>query len=384
MRVCMLTGSFLPRVGGMEYVVHYLSEALSAIGVSVIVLAHRSSGVVTGPMAYEVLHYGYRVPFSGRLGLDRWSCARRIVRENRRQPFDILHCHNASYPGSIAYAAKRRLGLPLVITPHGEDVQIQTDVGYGLRRDPRWDHIIRRNLGAADRVTTISASIEDDVRACGVERISRIPNGVVLERFSGPRTRFLHQMFDLPENTKIVVSVGRNHPKKGYEIGIRAFAKVARTPDLPPVRYVLIGRGVSDLRGLVEAEGAADEVLLLEHLPQANLALAYRSAHVFFSPALMEGLSVVSVEALASGLPVVATRVPGNQDIIAEDNGMLVPSGSEAAMASALTALLTDSELWERLASGSRESALPYDWAAVADRYAEVYRDLAVTGDRPS
>lgn len=376
----MLTGSFLPKVGGMEYVIHYLSEALSELGHEVVIFSHKRCGKVNFSSNYTIVNYGSKLPFSGRSGFDTFDCTRKFGQYIRDNKVDLLHCHSAAV-GDRAIRINNKFGVPVVMTPHGEDVQKFPEIGYGIRLKPGWDDNIRSNLLQADIVTTISESIEMDVSFVPSERIVRIPNGVKIDGFAGPEAFFLHDTYGLQKSCKIILSVGRNHVKKGYKVGIEAFARsgVFREQN---VKYILIGRGVEELKSHVDQLGMSDYVFLMSEIAPDKMSECYRSSYLFFSPSTTEGLSMVSIEAMAAGLPIIATDVPGNRDIIIEnDCGVLVPCNDQQAMGDAIKEMVTDVELRDSYAEKSRQRSFRYDWQNVSKEYETVFLNLVKNFD---
>lgn len=375
MNIGMLTGSFLPKVGGMEYVIHYLSEALSKCGHNVVIFSHKRCGMIDFLADYSVVQYGSSLPFSGRSGFDTIDCTRKFEKYNKHNKIDILHCHSSAI-GDKAIRIRDKFGVPVVMTPHGEDVQKFPDIGYGLRLKPGWEKKIRSNLLQADIVTAISESIEIDIDFVPSEKIVRIPNGVKIDSFSGSESSFLQDTYGLKKSCKIILSVGRNHIKKGYRIGIEAFARseVYRDGD---VKYVLVGREVENLKNHVEQLGMSEHVFLMSEIAPDKMCECYHSSYMFFSPSITEGLSMVSIEAMASGLPIIATDVPGNRDIVIENEcGVLVPCNDMQVMGNAIKEMVTDVEVRDSYAEKSGQRSFRYDWGNVAREYEAVFMRL--------
>jgi glycosyltransferase involved in cell wall biosynthesis len=106
-----------------------------------------------------------------------------------------------------------------------------------------------------------------------------------------------------------------------------------------------------------------------------QLILAYASAWCFLSPSLSEGLSLVSIEAMACGLPLVVTDVPGNADIIRDNEcGMTVRPKDPQAIGRVLSLLARDADLHRRFAEKASSGVIRYDWSAIAAKYIDVYR----------
>jgi len=119
--------------------------------------------------------------------------------------------------------------IPLIITPHGEDIQRVPELNYGLRLDDKWDRIIRNNLKTAQIVTAISRSVENELDFLEKMKIRQIPNGVHLAAYSTERGTYLRDRLDIDDEKVIFLSVGRDHIKKGYKYGIKAIASLVST-----------------------------------------------------------------------------------------------------------------------------------------------------------
>ena len=376
MRICIFGSSFLPAVGGMEYVMHNLSNALVGIGHEVTVIAKRVSWHKSQEQRqYQQRLYGLPIRGSGRLGLD--FCAAVLTASNAHwgRKFDVINCHGVSYSGTRARVLKKFHDIPLVMTPHGKDVQKMPDIGYGLRLDPDWDRRIIKNLKAADYVTAISRSVHANLSMIPEERIVDIPNGIHVRRFSGPPSRYLYEYLGIPETKRIILSVGRNQIVKGYEYGIRAVSKLVKDMAVADVHYVIVGRGVTGHKEMVAKYQAQSFISLLDELPPVKITQCYKSAAIFFSPSILEGMSLVSIEAMASGLPLVVTNVPGNEDVVKENGcGVIVKSKDEEDMAMGLHRIMGDDAYREKLAEISVHCAGKYDWPQIARQYENVYQ----------
>ncbi|RJQ68912.1 MAG: glycosyltransferase family 1 protein [Desulfobacteraceae bacterium] len=378
LNICLFTDSFLPKVGGMELAVHYLANALCTRGCRVTVIAKYNKGALP-ERRYALTRYGNRLPLSGRSGMDALAGIAALLRSHYQRPFDLINCHGASYAGSRVYLTKKSglLNRPVVITPHGEDIQIVPEVGYGLRLTPKLDRTIRRNLKAADGVTAISASIVKQLSFLAPDKISTIPNGIHLGEFNSRQSDFLHRYLNLPPACSIVLSVGRNHRVKGYEYGVRAFAAVARERPEHPLKYVIIGKNTHLLLPLIKNLNLQGMVFAIPQMRREDIVRAYASAWCFLSPSLSEGLSLVSIEAMACGLPLIVTDVPGNADIVKENNcGLIVQAKAPREIARGLLHLWEhprEHRLYQQKALGR---APAYDWSAIADRYIGVYRQI--------
>ena len=376
MNICIFGTSFLPAVGGKEYVMHYLGNALAGLGHDVTVVAKRVSWELPQQeRVYGLSRYSLPVKGSGKCGLDFCSAILTVALLNRDKQFDVLNSHGVDYAGTRARYLKTMHQFPLVMTPHGMDVQKIPEIGYGLRLDDAWGRRICKNLKAADYVTAISQSVRSDLGMVPEERIVDIPNGIDVARFSGPSSKYVHEYLGIPDTRRIILSVGRNHIKKGYDYGIKAVSMLVRKLHCENIHYVIVGRGVTEHRKLVAECQANSFVSLIDEVPPDRITQCYKSADVFFSPSIVEGLSLVSIEAMASGLPLVVTDVPGNDDVVRDNGcGVIVKSKDAEAMAAGLHQLLSDEPYRANLAELSGQCSEKYDWSKIAMQYEEVYQ----------
>jgi sugar transferase (PEP-CTERM/EpsH1 system associated) len=213
-------------------------------------------------------------------------------------------------------------------------------------------------------------------------RIHQIYNGVDLDRFVprvGPRPELAPPGF-LPTNALVVGTVGRLAEVKDQTTLIAAYAELlARRSDLASrVRLVIVGGGA--LRGELERQAAAlgidDRVWFAGD--RDDVPDLMRLFDLFVLPSLGEGISNTVLEAMASGLAVIATRVGGNPELVEEGRtGALVPVGQVDALADAMLHFLTDDPLRERCGAGARESvSRRFSWERCLDQYLGLYDEL--------
>jgi len=375
MNVCLFCDSFLPKVAGMELVVHYLANALCEIGIKVTVIAKHIMGQTQFENQYRLIRYGGYFPGSGRTGVDFVSAIFTLLKEHRRSHFDVIHCHTVAHAGNRAVFANKFIRAPLVMTPHGKDIQRIPEIAYGYRLSERWDRIIKRNLGRADAITAISDAVREELTFVPEDRVFVVANGIDTKRFFSHREKYLHDLLSIDKETKIVLSVGRNHIKKGYEQGIQAFKVLNEKNQCKELVYVIIGRDVSHLAPLVRRLSLNGKVFLLPQQDHETIVKCYQSAWCFFSPSIVEGLSLVSIEAMATGLPLIVTDVPGNLDIVRDNQcGLIVRNADPLSMAEGLMTLLSDDQLHNEYSRIALERAQLYDWGNIARQYLRVYK----------
>src|SRR3989441_10078267 len=153
------------------------------------------------------------------------------------------------------------------------------------------------------------------------------------------------------------------------------------------IRLTIVGEdwgGVAMLRSLARSLGAELQLIFTGALPRAEVIQAYASAAIFVLPSLFEPFGTVLLEAMAAGLPVVASAVGGIVDVVADGKtGLLIPPGKPLALAAGLEQLISDSSLRARMAEEARRRASGYSWDLIVPRIVEVYREaIAESGGR--
>ena len=323
-----------------------------------------------GLLARELLASGVRVDACGkRPGLDLRALrrARALIRQS---PDAVIHTHNAM---AHYYAVLASLGLPV-------KCRINTRHGMGGRtRSGRQEWLYRQSLRGTDYAVAVCEAARQRFAADGMHprrALLSVPNGIRLERFrpaDDVTRQSLVAELGLPTGSRIIGTVGRLQPVKDHALLLRAFAKVR--VQVPEAALVIVGDG--PLRAALEAQaeqaGLSDALRFMGDRHDVPRLLT--GMEVFALTSTSEGYSVALLEACASSLPIVATDVGGNREIVRHGiNGRLVPSGDTAAIATALIALLRGGE---QAAAMGRAG---YAWAqaeasfrTMAERYHGLY-----------
>jgi len=283
---------------------------------------------------------------------------RRLRREGRAP--ELLHAHEVG-AGVAAVAAGRALGLPVVVSEHFSGFALGAVAGVAAR-------MARLTFAGADVVCPVSASLRERLEADGWPgRFRVVPNVVDTDRFAPAA--------GAPDGPARIVAVGSLAPVKGMEVLVEATGLLAaRRPDF---RLELIGDGPlrETLAERVRELGLGERVTLHGALPTSEVAALMRGAAFAVVPSLMETFSVVLGEAMACGLPVVATAVGGMPERVHEGNGVLVPAGDPRSLAEAMDGMLGRHASYDRAAIAAEVRAR-LSPAAVAAQWEEVYDEV--------
>jgi glycosyltransferase involved in cell wall biosynthesis len=394
MRILLLTVAFLPQVGGAEVGVHNLAEGLVEDGHQVLVCAAQAKYGPDHVRHYEL--YRYAVPRgASRFAVADWWVYRALLKVAAAWKPDVVHAHFTWPSGYAAIKARERLQVPVVMTPRGGDLQVREEIAYGYRLRPALRKKIDTAILRAEGLVALSPNLRMEMIRIGAaaERIIEAPNGINLPLFSTPQPEARAQL-GFSEDRFIMLSVGRNHPVKGFADLIHAVALLVKKN--PEALCVIVGPDVPQLDGLVHECGVTESVRLFDETPPAGVEFKsekgsrsrspfphpsivpfYHAADLYAMPSKMEGLPVTGIEAMATGLPILATRTPGAEALIQNEiNGLLTTIGSPEELAAAARRLIADRDLCKRMGAEGQRLAQVYDRRAIARQHVAFYGKL--------
>lgn len=311
--------------------------------------------------------------------------AYRFLRDALRDGgYDVVHTHT-SKAGVLGRFAARRAGVQLIAhTPHGTiySPSSQGQIPGVSRGGPtrRAMLIADRWVGkATDWLVTLSNDERDLSIRLGLakkDRIVVIPNGVDVDLFRTERDkRGEHRLALGLENDDVyVVSVGRLTREKGHADLLKAFRRVVEKNTTPSIKLGVVGDG--ELRDELENECAdlTKKGVVVFHGFDSDVAKYLSAADLFALPSRYEGFGIAVVEAMAAGLPVVASDVGGVPDVVRDQvNGRLVPPGDVERFAEAIIELATDSERRDDMGKTNMKAAGEYSTERMLERYYALY-----------
>jgi sugar transferase (PEP-CTERM/EpsH1 system associated) len=294
-----------------------------------------------------------------------WDLYRLFVRERP----DIVHTHAW---GTLleGLTAARLARVPVVI--HGEHGTLQ------LRPHQRW--LQRRGWAAADRVLAVSSRLAERIAretAFPLDRIHVIRNGVDINRFKRVDRAEARAALGLTAEEPTLVTVGRLVPVKDHATLFEAMALLKREGVSPTLAIAGDGPLLEALQARAASLGLAERVRFLGHRPDVEVVLG--AGDVFVLSSESEGLSNTILEAMASGLPVVATRVGGADEMVRQgQTGYLVPSRSPRGLADALASILRSPGVRQSMgAAGRRRVESEFSLDVMVSRYESMYAEVA-------
>ncbi len=356
--------------GGVTEHIRYLADWLRHLGHDVRTFAPSSRRDIERDTA-EFYRIGrvFSVPVNdsvARITLS-FHMANRVAQILERERFDVLHFHEPLMP-ALPMTMLRMSTTANVGTFHA---YAKSNIGYYYGRP-----ILEPYLKHLDATIAVSGPARDFLRQYFPEVHPRvIPNGIDENTFRPGLTPIRH----LRDDSVNILFVGRLEKRKGLTDLLQAFQYLQER--VPQVRLIVVGDG--PLRSRVESfveSRRLENVVMAGYVPDTVLPRYYCSADIFCAPATgAESFGIVLLEAMASGLPVVATEIPGYLSVVeAGRDSLTVRAKSPVELAAALTVLARDPELRARLGAAGLARAQRFSWREVTGRVLEVYQEARV------
>ena len=373
MRILALNYELPPLGGGAGNATAHISRELVRLGCEVNVLTSGFRGLP----AEETID-GYRVHRTPvlRRHIDRCSplemasfvlsALAPAVRLARRLQPDIVHVYFSIPTGPVAWVTKRLTGAPYLLSLRGGDVP-----GFlpgsltGLHRlVAPLNRLVWRDAAV---IVANSAGLRDLAQQSTKKPVEMVPNGVDLQRFCPTAA-------SRQNGALRVLFAGRLVRQKGADYLIRAVEQLIRNAQAD-IELVIVGDGPEEpaLRQLTQQLSLTQRVHFAGWVGRDDMPGHYRSADLFVLPSFEEGMPNVVLEALACGLPVIATNIYGNRELVTHGhNGLLIPPGDSEALAQALLTLTREPEARRSMGLLARQRAEAYGWEHTARAYLEL------------
>lgn len=366
MNIAHFTNTYKPNVNGVSRSVSVFRDGLTRLGHNVFVFAPAGGDYVDEEPfifrypAFEIRQFNYSlsIPVSP---YANWVLP-------RLKP-DIIHSNHPVLLGDVAVRQAQKLDLPLVFTFHtryteySHYVPIHQAFVKGMIVNG-----LARYLRFCQHIITPSDSIKQTLAEHGVtERVTTLPTGIDLGPFRDADGSTIREHYGWGSDT-VLISMGRLAREKNWEQLIKACANVITSRD--GVRMALIGDGPqrAELEQLVQDMGITGRVEFIGRLPFEDVPAYLKAGDLFCYSSLTETQGLVTMEAMAAGLPIVAVDATGTRDVISDGiDGILTPDDPDA-LGSAILKLLDDTGFRGELIAKARVKVKQYDLLSQARR----------------
>ena len=382
LRVVLVTRRFWPLVGGAERVMANLGDELADRGAQVTMLTARWDAHWPAEITFRGVPV-VRLPNPPTRGWGTFRYMQSLARWLRRNPdrYDLVYVSMLKHDAYAALGAIRG-GVPVVLRAEGAgrggDCLWQLQANCGAR--------IKRRCMKAAALVGPSRVIQRELIAAGYPRtrIHYLPNGVPIPPPGNPHGKkaaraalgAVQPALDVTGPAPLAVYAGRLDEAKGLADLVAAWGPISSR--WSQARLALVGEGPyrAALEEEIDARGLNGRVVLAGTFDSVDELLA--AADLFVLPSLAEGMSVALLEAMAAGLPIVATDIPANRHLVADgQHGLLVPCRDPDALGAAIRRLLDDPELAARLGAAAAERAAgQFSLARMADEHVRLFESL--------
>ncbi|UCF45056.1 MAG: glycosyltransferase family 4 protein [Candidatus Bathyarchaeota archaeon] len=380
--LCIVTHTFLPHVGGIERVVYEQCKRLMQKQFEPMVVTHRNytdkNYVYNGirVRCYDSVNIGFRlgIPYA----IPHITSYKTFLKSIKSS--DLIHVHGHPYLSSLVAAKiSKKYSKPLVLTQHNTFIEYESSF---------WDHVEWLNdcavgkqvLKEADRIVAVSNATGNYVLSLGADpkKMRVIHNGVDVNRFRPLRGAKdeIRKKLGISKDSSVVLTVRRLVYKNGIDTLIESAKKAIKKN--PRLVFVIVGKGpdFEKIKQETEQLGIEKNFRLTGFISDERLPFYYNAADFFVLPSKSgEGLPLVALEAMACGLPVIATNVGGISEVMKEDYGKLVPPDSPDSLAEAIVGF-SRSELSALKKDLRAIIEQKYSWDTNVEKLVEIYEEL--------
>jgi len=386
-----------PGEGSVPTIVYQLAKYTARIGHSVTILERRWHGLShneeidgitfkrldlrigsTEPWT-EIPYKQVKNPISlSRLILDRVDFALKANKWLRERDFDVIHVH-IPFAATVLITLNKQLRQKMVYTAHlGEErkrLNLDSDAPLILKLFSPDIYLMKR----ISKNIVLNEALKSILEAKGLNSLEVVPNGIEIEYFPAEEKERRATREKYGTDRSIVMFAGTITPRKGVEVLLKA-ANSLKGNGL----YLLAGNTSLDseytgrMMEFVKVNGLEDSVEFAGHVPYDRLRILHSVCDVFVLPSFEEGLGMVLLEAMASGKPVIGSKVGGIPTLVRDKwNGFLVDPGDEKQLAKKIKYLLNHPQERQTMGDNSRRLAEEFDWKNIAAKYLRVYEDVA-------
>ena len=291
-----------------------------------------------------------------------------VKKNHKKNPYNIIHIHGDFVEAYFGGKLSAKIGISAILTIHA-------GINKKLLKPKN-----AKYFSNIKKIICVSDEIKRDLKSIGVadDKLEVISSGIYLSDFRNVDPEEIAKI-RIQYSKPIIISVGVLRPSKGQIYLIGAFKKLKN--NFNSATLLLIGDG-PDGKDLKERAKDISNIYFLGRQEHYEIIKLLGASDIFVLPSInapndREGTPTVIMEAMAAGLPIVATKVGGNQALIKDSvNGFLIDSGNDSAIAEALVKILSDAELFQKMKERNLEDIKKKDWPIIAKQITNIYLNL--------
>lgn len=381
MRLLLISNEYPPIGGGGSILVKYLARDLVKLDNEVMLITSSydklpKKEVVDGYQIIRVPAIRLRKDYCSTWELAIFSVSALVYTFYYCLKFkpDLIQAYFAVPAGGIAWVVNKLLGIPYAVYLGGSDVPGANPYRY-KNVYPILGPFIKLFWRSASFVTAASRGLAKTARESDpTQKFIVIENGVDTQRFAF-RRKF---------NKKVltILGIGRLMPRKGYQFVIEALPEVLKNTN-QKFEFICVGGGdyMEDLKAMAKKYKVLKYIKFVGQLSYDEIYELYKESDIFVHPSLAEGMPLALLEAVASGLPSITTRIAGNEDLVENNvNGFLIEPEDVEGISASLIKLLNSESLRKRYSLGSVKLAQRFDWKIISKKYNQIYKKLNEKG----
>ncbi len=376
MKICMMTNTYLPHVGGVARSVSTFAEEYIRLGHEVLVVAPEFDGK---PLSSKAEAFVERVPslrnFNGSDFSVRLPGGAALSERIEAFQADIIHAHHPFLLGDTALRIAMNKNVPIIFTHHTRYEDYTHYVPFSETLKEVAIQVPTHFANLCDGVIAPSESLARTIRRRGVTTpMTVIPTGIDVQAFATADGARFRKRMKLPADALVIGHVGRIALEKN--LGLLAEAVALFLKKEPAARFLVVGDGPwrEELKAVFEKHGVAERLLLAGKRTGSVLREAYRAMDVFVFTSKSETQGMVVAEAMAAGMPVVALNASGVREVVRDgENGLLLPAGASAEEFAQAIAQCAEGDRRAAFGKGAQETAKQFSREQSARRALAFY-----------
>jgi len=371
-------------MGGLQIFVHNIAQRQAEYGHEVSIITHASPKNVNNYL-YSIIKVTRPRGVKYLYKIYKYLSHKYIIHLQERYQFDIWQVNGGFPYGTMLADFFLAYKIPSVLRCSGDDIQVSDEFEYGVRRNNYINNLVINNYYKFNKLIAITKTVKKEYEKINIseDKIELIPNGIDYKRIKEFKSIFdIRRKHNIPHDAKIILSVGRQHPKKNYNIIPRIIKFLIDNNS--NIYWIVIGDGVKSIIGDDIERNIKKHIILIDELntnnqssveiPTDELVNYYKQADVFAMTSMLETFGIVLIEAMAAGLPVICFDAPGIVDVMSPECGFICPYGDIYTFQNKLLGLLFDDS--DDFSRNSLHYSKSFSWDRISMMYLDVYSKI--------